>query len=243
MLSIKEVSRAFGGVTALKRVSLDVNEGEIISVIGPNGAGKTTLLNIVTGVLRSSSGRVTFRNQDITRLAPHLICKAGIARTFQIPRPILDLCVLDNVSLGACFGKDRKLAKEATEKAVDLLEMVGLSHRSASLSSELNLVELRRMEIARALATNPTLLLLDEVVAGLNPSEATNMMNLIRRVRDEHVTIVLVEHLMRVVMGLSHRIVVLHHGEKIAEGSPQGIVRERNVIEAFLGEESSSPRL
>jgi branched-chain amino acid transport system ATP-binding protein len=236
VLELRAVSRSFGGVAAVKAVDLAVAEGEIVGLIGPNGAGKTTLFNLITGTYLPSGGSVRFLGRDITRLPPHVRCKLGIARTFQLVRPFPNLSVLENVAIGSVYGRSpapSRQAADATARAV--LELLGLAERERMLARSLTLVDRKRLELARALATQPRLLLLDELLAGLNPSEMIAAMGLIRRIHASRVTVVMVEHLVKAVFGVSHRVVVLSAGEKIAEGTPEQVAHDPRVVDAYLG--------
>jgi len=239
LVEVREVSRSFGGIHALRDVSLQVSTGEVLGLIGPNGAGKTTLFNVIAGVYRPSSGRVLFKETEISGWPPHRICHLGIARTFQIVKPFRSLTVLQNVLIGARFGRHPGLVewREHRPEAMEVLEFLGLADRRDIPGTALNLGEMKRVDLARALATGPEVLLLDEVMAGLNPVEIGQMMTLIRRIRDKRrITILMIEHVMKAVMGVSDRVAVLHHGEKIAEGAPQTVVNDAQVIDAYLGE-------
>ena len=234
LLEVRDVSRRFGGLLANSHISISVYPGELIGLIGPNGAGKSTLFNLIAGALEPTEGRIFFNGQDITRLPAPKRCAIGIARTFQVVRSFDTMTVIENVVVGA-FVHTASSAT-ARRKAEDALEFAGLSSRSAVLASQLTPPEKRRLELARALATDPKLLLLDEVMTGLTPSEAQQGVALVRRIRDRGVTIVMVEHVMEVVMPLVDRAIVLHLGEHLAEGKPAEIVRNDKVIAAYLGE-------
>lgn len=237
LLEVKNISKRFGGLMALKNVSLDLRRGEILGLIGPNGAGKTTLFNIITRVYKPNAGQVLFEGSDISHLRRYDCCRVGIARTFQNTKPLLGLSVLQNVMVGAYFGcKERSTLAAAQERAITTLELMGLGSRKAELASNLTLSERRKLEVARALATQPKLLLLDEVVAGLNLSEVPTMLEIIRYIRRTGATVLMIEHVMKAVMAVSDRIIVLHQGEIIAEGTPKGIVRNEQVITAYLGD-------
>jgi len=243
ILSIRDVHKYFGGLAALNGVSFDVNEGEILGIIGPNGAGKTTLFNVINGVYKPERGRVLFQGRDITGLPPHRVARMGIARTHQIVKPLNELTVKENVMAGACFGhRDLGLA-EAEKLAEEVLEFVGLAQKSDLLAGKLNVAEKKRLEMARALASKPQVLLLDEVLAGLNPTEVAMMLEVIRQIRDSGVTILMIEHLMHAITGVSDRIVVLDYGEKIAEGTPEEVSNDPKVIEAYLGDPELAKRL
>jgi len=234
LLEVKELSKRFGGVTALDNVSIKVSKGELVGIIGPNGAGKTTFYNCVTGFYPPTSGKVFFEGKDITGLPSHKICKMGIARTFQIPRPFMSMTLLENVMIGA-LGAGMSLS-EAKEKAKEVISFLMLEEQADKPISKLNFNYRRRCELARALATNPKLLMLDETFAGLNPSEIDEMVKLVRKIHESGVTIMLTEHVMRVVMSLAERVIVFHQGRVIAEGSPKEIVNDAKVIEAYLGQ-------
>ena len=233
VLRTERLRRVFGGLVAVNEVEFAAEEGEIVGLIGPNGAGKTTFFNLVSGALRVSGGRIFFQGREITHAPAYRRAELGIGRTFQVMKPFPRLTVLENVLVGAFLRHPSRLAAERW--AAEIVEMMGLSEFAAASARALTTAGRKRLEIARALALNPTLLLLDEVVAGLNPVEAEGTVELIRRIRDRGTTIIMVEHIMRVIMGLSDRIVVLTHGRKIAEGSPQQVASNPDVINAYLG--------
>lgn len=232
------VTKKFGGLTALSDVDFGLDEEEIVGLIGPNGAGKSTLFNVITGALRPTSGRIKFKNMDITGLKPHKICRLGIGRTFQIPKPFLNMTVYENVWAAALFGCAKGKFSDAKRELNQVLEKFGLAEKSMMPASSLTIYQLRMLEIARALSTKPQLLLLDEVMAGLNPTETTQLLQVIRKLRDdEGITIFMIEHNMRAVMEAADRVMVLNHGVKIAEGAPEEVTKNADVIEAYLGED------
>ena len=221
---------------ALCEVNFEVHPGEIFCVIGPNGSGKSTLFNVVTGFLKASSGKVTFMGKDITGLAPHEICRKGIARIFQLVKPFHQLTAFQNVMVGRTYGKDpASNFGKGKEEVLEILNFVGLGNRKEVIASQLTVAERKRLELARALATHPRLLLLDELMAGLNSAETEMAMDLVNRIRDSGVTVMMVEHIMKAVLGISDRVMVLNAGEKIAEGFPKEVVKNQLVIEAYLG--------
>lgn len=237
LLEGKRVTRYFGGLAAVQKVDFHVEQGEIVGLIGPNGAGKTTLFNLISGALAPQSGEIWFKGENITGMKPHVICRKGIARTFQLVRVFPNMSVLENVLLGVLFGKsDGRTMGQARAEAEKWLDYVGLSAMKDVPARSLTLANQKRLEVARALATGPELLLLDELMAGLNPTEVAQAMDLVRRIREQGITVFMVEHVMKAIMGICDRIIVLHHGEKIAEGTPQEIATNRTVIEVYLGE-------
>ena len=237
LLAVDKVSKRFGGLRALSDVSFTVGEGELVGLMGANGAGKTTLFSLIAGNSRPTSGEISFAGARIDGQRPDAICRRGIARTFQIVRPMRNLSVLENVMIGVLYGAHRIAAPvEARALAREILTEVGLEGRADSAASTLTLAGHKRLEIARALATGPRLLLLDEVIAGLNPTEAREAADLISELRRRHgLTVLIIEHVMAALMRLAERLVVLHHGEVIAEGAPDQVTREARVIDAYLG--------
>lgn len=242
-LRIESVTKRFGGLVALKDVSFALNKGELLGLIGPNGSGKTTLINVITGIYRPEGGRIFLNGSEITGLKPYRICRMGIGRTYQIPRLFSAMTALDNVVVGAIFGKDRKAdLGEMRRKAAELLDFVDFPKlRRDELAGRLTLMESKKLELARALATDPEILLADEPLGGLNPVEIDEAVELIKRIRDSGKTVLIIEHVMRAIMKLAERIVVLSHGAKIAEGEPKEIANDEKVIEAYLGERIYAP--
>ncbi|MDP3181731.1 MAG: ABC transporter ATP-binding protein, partial [Desulfobaccales bacterium] len=236
ILQVKDITKRFGGLQALTEVTFDLPEGHILGLIGPNGAGKTTLFNVINGVYAPEAGRVTFRGEDITGLPPYEVARRGLARAHQVVRPLDDLTVLENVMVGACYGRERHSLSRAARLAEEVLEQVGLKERAGQLAGLLNVAQKKRLELARALAARPYLLLLDEVLAGLNPSEISLMVDTIRAIRDDGVTILMIEHVMQAVMNVSDRIIVLDYGLLIAAGPPGEVANNPQVIEAYLGD-------
>ncbi len=237
LLEVREVSKSFRGLRAVTRASFDVGEGAIVGLIGPNGAGKTTIFNMVAGVFAPDAGEIVFAGRRIDRLRPDQVCAAGIGRTFQIVRPFAGLSVLDNVIVGALERTANVGA--ARRVAVGVLERLGLAPKRDLPASALTLPDRKRLEVARALATRPRLLLLDEVMAGLRPTECDQMVGVFRDInRSDGLTVLLIEHVMRAVMALAQSIVVLHHGEVIARGAPAAVVRDPAVLQCYLGEEA-----
>jgi len=230
------VTRHFGGLAAISNVDFHVEQGEIVGLIGPNGAGKTTLFNLISAALNLSSGVIKFKGEKISGLKPHQICRTGVARTFQSVKVFGNIPILGNVLLGSLFGTSSGMSSaDATREAMESLEFVGLSAAKAILAKDLTLANQKRLEVARALATQPKILLLDELVAGLNPTETAQAMELVTRIRGRGITILMIEHVMKAIMSICDRIMVLHHGEKIAEGTPSEITNNQTVIEVYLG--------
>lgn len=236
LMDIKDLTKNFGGLAAIHDISLRVEKGEILGLIGPNGAGKTTLFNVINGFYRPDGGRIFYRGEDISHLhSPHLICRRGVGRTFQLVKPFQNVTVMENVMAGTFLRA--KTLTAAQEDALEALEFVDLYYKRDSLAKSLTISDRKRMELARALATRPQILLLDEFMAGLNPKETEEAIALIRKIRDHGITVLIIEHIMQAVMSLSDRIVILHHGEKIGEGTPREVAVDEKVIRAYLGEE------
>ena len=237
MLECIHVSKEFGGLQALREVDLTVKEGEIAGLVGPNGSGKSTLLNLISGVYKPDSGKVLFMNEDISKLPPYAICDRGISKTAQNVQSFPDMTTMENVLTSVLFAKKLgKAGQDPVDTAKRLLESVGLSAEKFDVPAKnLNVVELRRVQLARALASQPKLLLLDELLTGLTPKESDEAIALIRLVNKQGVTVLMVEHIMKVIMGLCSRVVVLHHGEKICEGTPERVCNDENVINVYLG--------
>jgi branched-chain amino acid transport system ATP-binding protein len=235
LLVVDGLTKVFGGLHAVSGLSFAVEQGSVVGLIGPNGAGKTTSFNLISGFHRPTAGQVTFKGERITGLLPDDICRRGLTRTFQIVQPFPQLTVLQNAMIGA-YARQRSVAS-ARAKAGEVLRRLGMAERGEELARNLTLADLKRLEIGRALATEPDLILLDEVVAGLTPTEVEEMIALLRQIRADGITLLLIEHVMQAVMALSDVIIVLHHGEKIFEGPPQAAAKAPQVIEAYLGEE------
>jgi branched-chain amino acid transport system ATP-binding protein len=239
ILEGKGVTKYFGGLAAVLNLDFTVEQGEVLGLIGPNGAGKTTLFNLISAALVPKSGTIKFKGKNITGLKPYKICRMGVARTFQSVKIFANMPVLDNVVLGSFFGVSAgNSSADAVREATELLEFVGLSQLKATPAKDLTLANQKRLEIAGALATKPELLLLDEIMAGLNPTEVAQAMELVSRIRDKKITVIMIEHVMKAIMNMCERIMVLHHGEKIAEGTPKEVATSKKVVEVYLGEKA-----
>lgn len=235
ILEVRGVTKRFGGLVAVSDVSFSITQGEILGLIGPNGAGKTTLFNIVNGVYKADQGTISFAGKDIIGHSPDKVVHLGLARTHQIVKPLNDLTLLDNATVGACFGREYLDMTAARKVAFEVLQQVGLGDRTDMMARSLTIAGKKRLEVARALAARPKLLLLDEVLAGLNPTEITQMIELVRKIRDSGISVFMIEHVMQAIMSLSDRIVVLNLGRKLAEGRPDEVVHNPDVVEAYLG--------
>ena len=239
MLAVKGLSKRFGGLSAVQNLSFTVAEGEILAIIGPNGAGKTTTLDLLSGLLTPNEGSITLGGRDITRLGAAARCHAGLGRAFQIVQPFPEMTVFDNILVGALFGKEGVSARQGERLAEEALTLSGLTPLRDAPAESLTLMQEKRLEIARALATQPTVLLLDEVMAGLRASEARQAVELVRQVQGRGVTVVFIEHVMSVVRDLAERVIVMNYGEKLAEGSYHEVTQNPQVIEAYLGDEAA----
>ena len=243
LLSVQGVTKRFGGLQALTQVTFDLPEGQILGLIGPNGAGKTTLFNAINGIYPPEEGRIIFREKDVTTAKTYHHARMGMARTHQIVQPLNELTVRENVMVGACFGRENQGLGRAADIAAEVMEFVGLAVKAEQLAGNLNVAQKKRLEMARALASRPYLLLLDEVLAGLNSSEIGNMVEIIKKIRERGITIIMIEHVMKAVMNVSDRIIVLDYGQQIAEGTPEEISNNEKVIEAYLGDPKLAERL
>jgi len=244
ILQIDGLTKRFGGLVAVNRADIYVEQGAIVGLIGPNGAGKTTVFNLISGIFTPDSGTIQFKGAKINGLKPNQICRMGLARTFQSVKVFPNLTVFQNVLLGALFGTAKAVSSaDAAETAAESLEFVGLTGVSDTPAKDLTLIDQKRLEVARALASKPELLLLDEMMAGLNPTEVTRAMEMIRRIQERGITVLIIEHVMKAIMNVCSQIIVLHYGEKIAEGTPGEIVANKQVIEIYLGERKQADAL
>jgi len=237
LLEVNSVTKTFGGLVAIRDLNIEVDEGETIGLIGPNGSGKTTAFNLISGFLKPDKGEIKVQDRDVSGLKPHKVCQSGIARTFQLTKPFSEMTALQNVMVGMLYGGDEiRSVKKAEGESEKILEFVGLGARTHAMASTFGVVDRKKLEIARALATNPKMLLLDEMMSGLTPTEMEDALKLLKAIRDSGVTLIIVEHVMKAILDISSRLIVLNYGEKIAEGPPQEVVRDKKVIEVYLGE-------
>ena len=242
ILDVQSLKKKFGGLTATANVNFNIEQGEIVGLIGPNGAGKTTLFNLISGAITPDSGLITFKGKNIAGLKPYRICREGIARTFQSVKIFAKMSVFNHILIGYLFGDHKNKAScSSSEEVAKILDFVGLSEMSENRAGDLTLANQKRLEVARALATQPELLLLDEVMAGLNPTEVAETMELVRKIREKGITVIMIEHVMKAIMEICDRVIVLHHGEKLAEGKPEEITQNKSVIEVYLGDSACLP--
>ncbi len=236
ILTVEKLGKSFGGLKAIKNLDFFVNEGEIVGIIGPNGSGKTTSLNLITGFLKPNAGSIKFRGDEIGGLPRYTVCQKGIGRTFQLNKPFLEFTALENVMVGRMYGHTPcSNTRTAERDSLEVLDLVGMGNKARIQVKNLTIMERKRLELARALATHPYLLLLDELMAGLNAAEADEACKLIAKIRDNHITIIMVEHIVKAVTSLSDRVIVIDMGEKIAEGTPNEVISNPKVIEVYLG--------
>ena len=236
ILQVNDISKRFGGLQALSNVTFELPEGQIMGLIGPNGAGKTTMFNVIDGIYAPDTGNTIFQGTDITGMKPYRIARMGLARTHQIVRPLNELTVRDNVIVGACFGRENLSLGSAAQVADEVMEFVGIIERADQLAGSLNIGQKKRLEMARALASRPHLILLDEVLAGLNPAEIAQMVEIVKQIREQGTTIIMIEHVMQAVMNVSDNVLVLNFGKPIAFGTPDEVANNAQVIEAYLGD-------